>query len=239
MLRKYPFAPGTIHHVYSRGVAKLPICKEEADYWRFMQGLCLFNDVASTSSILWHIERNRRRLTMNVLKEYVVQQGRKRDPLVRVLAYCMMGNHYHLLLEESREGGITQFMRKLGTGYASYFNKKHSRTGVLFQSRFRNILVDDERYLQYLLVYINVLNPIGIIEQNWKEEGIQNIEEALAFAESYQFSSHQDYLGKRGSLILDKGILTELLPTPDAYANLVKSVLEEKKYRAIEHLTLE
>ena len=93
MLRKYPFTPGTIHHVYSRGVAKLPICKEEADYWRFMQGLCLFNDTASTSSVLWHIERNRRRLTMNVLKEYVVQQNRKREPLVRVLAYCMMGNH--------------------------------------------------------------------------------------------------------------------------------------------------
>lgn len=239
MLRKYPIVPGTIHHVYSRGAAKLPICKEEADYWRFMQGLCLFNDVASTSSILWRIERDRRRLTMNVLKEYVVQQSHKREPLVRVLAYCAMGNHYHLLLEEIRKGGITQFMRKLGTGYARYFNNKHDRVGVLFQSRFKNILVEDERYLQYLLVYINVLNPIGIAEPSWKEKGIRNIDEALAFAERYRFSSHLDYLGKRGSLILDKGILAELLSTPDAYVELVKGVLKEKKYRAIEHLTLE
>lgn len=238
MLRKYPFAPGTIHHIYSRGVAKLPIYKEESDYWRFMQGLCLFNDVASTSSILWHIERSRSRLTMNVLKEYIQQSG-KRNPLVRVLAYCAMGNHYHLLLEEIREGGITQFMRKLGTGYARYFNNKHDRVGVLFQSRFKNILVDDERYLQYLLVYINVLNPIGIVEPRWKEEGIQNIDEALTFVGKYQFSSHLDYLGKRGSLILDKGILAGLLPTPEAYLVLVKSVLEEKKYRSVEHLTLE
>jgi len=176
---------------------------------------------------------------MNVLKGYVVQQNHRRDPLVRVLAYCAMGNHYHLLLEEIRQGGITQFMRKLGTGYARYFNNKYDRVGVLFQSRFKNIVVDNERYLQYLLVYINVLNPIGIAEPSWKEEGIRNIDEALAFAEQYQFSSHLDYLGKRGSLILDKGILTQILPTSEAYLNLVKGVLEGKKYRTIEHLTLE
>ena len=101
------------------------------------------------------------------------------------------------------------------------------------------MLVDNERYLQYLLVYINVLNPAGIIEPNWKEEGIQDMEKVLQFVEEYQWSSHLDYLGKRGSLILNKGILGEMFPVPEKYMELVKMVLRDKQYQTIEHLTLE
>ncbi|TSC55680.1 MAG: hypothetical protein Greene071421_88 [Parcubacteria group bacterium Greene0714_21] len=239
MLRKDPIVVGKIYHVYSRGVAKGAICEGESDSWRFLQGLVLFNDTKSAANILWRLQRNRGRLTMNVLKEYIVSDDGEREPLVRIMAYCIMGNHYHLLVEEIQEGGITKFMRKLGTGYARYFNNKYERVGPLFQSRFKNVLVDDERYLQYLLVYINVLNPAGIIEPNWKEQGIQDVEKVLKFTEEYQWSSHADYQGKRGSLILDRGILGELLPTPRAYTALVRVVLEAKKYAEIEHLTLE
>ncbi len=239
MLRKYPLVVGTIHHVYNRGVAKCQICETEADYWRFMQGLCLFNDIESTSSILWRLERERGRLTMNVLKDYIVYSSEKRKPLVRIMAYCVMGNHFHLLLEEIQEGGITRFMRKLGTGYVMYFNNKHARVGSLFQNVFKNVLVDNELYFQYLLVYINVLNPVELVAPNWKEDGIQDIEGVLSFAEKYQFSSHLDYLGKRGSLILDKGILTKIIPTPKVYIDLVRAVLGDKKYNEITHLMRE
>lgn len=176
---------------------------------------------------------------MNVLKEYLTHQGIARDSLVRILAYCVLNNHYHLLIEEISEGGITQFMRKLGVGYAKYFNNKYKRVGSLFQNVFKNVLVDDDRYFQYLLVYINVLNPAGIIEPNWKEEGFQNIEKVLEFAERYQWSSHLDYLGKRGSIILDKGVVATIFPTRESYFELVRSVLEGKHYREIEHLALE
>ncbi|MBU1015309.1 transposase [Patescibacteria group bacterium] len=176
---------------------------------------------------------------MNVLKDYVIGQNNKREPLVRILAYCIMGNHFHLLVEEIQREGITQFMRKLGTGYANYFNKKHDRVGGLFQNVFKNVLVDDDLYLQYLLVYINVLNPASIIEPNWKKEGIQDTKKALDFAASYQWGSHMDYLGKRGSLILDKGLFADMFPSSQAYLDLVRAVLREKKYQSIEHLTLE
>ena len=239
MYRKDPIVVGQIYHIYSRGVAKGPICKEEADRWRFLQGLVLFNDVQSAANILWRLERGRGRLTMNVLKEYVFSGKAKREPLVRILAYCVMGNHYHLLVEEIREGGITQFMRKLGTGYARYFNNKYERVGPLFQSRFKNVLVDEERFLLYLLVYINVLNPAEFVEENWKEKGIGNPEKVLRYSEKYPWSSHQDYLGLRNSIILEKGVLKELLSTPKAYSDLVRMVLDDKKYQDITHLTLE
>lgn len=239
MKRKYPFAVGSIHHIYNRGVAKSVICQEEKDYWRFLQGLCLFNDVKSTNRVLWELERNRGELNLKVLRDYIINSEHERDKLVRILAYCIMDNHYHLLIEEIREGGITQFMQKFGTGYVRYFNDKHQRVGPLFQGRFKNVHVDDDLYLQYLLVYINVLNPANFVAPNWKEEGIGNITKILRYAKEYSWSSHQDYLGLRNSIILEKGIFSTLLDTPEAYSNLVNAVLLGKKHEAIAHLTLE
>lgn len=239
MRRKFPLVVGNIYHVYNRGVAKCTICEEDADFWRFLQGLCLFNDIKSATNVLWQLEKKRGRLTLNVLKDYVVNPDTERKPLVRIMAYCIMGNHYHLLVEEFQEGGITQFMHKLGLGYARYFNNKYERVGSLFQDKFKNVLVDDERYLQYLLVYINVLNPAQHLEPDWKERGIQDMPAVLQYTESYPWSTHQEYLGKRNSLIIEKGVLGELIPTPEDYLNLVKMVLRDKKYKEISNLTLE
>lgn len=239
MRRKHPFTIGSIHHIYNRGVEKRSICREEADYWRFLQGLCLFNDTKSTNRVLWELERNRGELNLRVLRDYVINPANEREKLVRILAYCVMDNHYHLLVEEVREGGISQFMQKFGTGYAKFFNEKHARIGHLFQDKFKNVLVDNDRYLQYLLVYINVLNPANFVAQNWKEEGIKNIQEVLQYAQEYSWSSHRDYLGLRNSIILEKGIFESLVSTPESYLDLVKVVLEEKKYEEIVHLTFE
>ena len=239
MKRKHPFIVGSVYHIYNRGVAKYPICKEEGDYWRFLQGLCLFNDTKSTNRVLWELERQRGELNLRVLRDYVVDPKNERDKLVRILAYCVIDNHYHLLVEEIREGGASQFMHKLGMGYAKFFNEKYKRVGHLFQDRFKNILVDNDLYLQYLLVYINVLNPANFVALNWKEEGITNIEEVLRCAKEYPWSSHQDYLGLRNSIILEKGIFDTLLSTPQAYSDLVNVVLAGKKHKVIAHLTLE
>lgn len=239
MRRKYPFIVGKIYHIYNRGVAKCFICNQEADNWRFLQGLCLFNDVKSATNILWQLEKTRGRLTLGVLRDYVIAEGKKREPLVRILAYCIMPNHFHLLVEEIKPGGITKFMQKLGLGYARYFNNKYDRVGSLFQDKFKNIVVENENYLQYLLVYINVLNPAGLVEPNWKENGVKDIKKILEFAESYQWSTHQEYLGKRRSIIIDKGILGEILSNSKDYLDLVRAVLQEKKYQEISRLTLE
>jgi len=189
--------------------------------------------------VLWELERQRGELNLRVLRDYVISPGHERDKLVRILAYCIMDNHFHLLVEEIREGGISQFMHKLGIGYAKFFNEKHKRVGHLFQGRFKNVLVDDDLYLQYLLVYINVLNPANFVTPNWKEEGIANIEEVLRYVKEYPWSSHRDYLGLRNSIIMEKGIFDTLLSTPEVYSDLVNAVLADKKHEIITHLTLE
>jgi putative transposase len=239
MKRKQPLVVGKIYHIYNRGVAKGIICKEEADFWRFLQGLVLFNDKKTAANILWQLQKTRGRLTLNILKNYLAEQGEERESLVRIIAYSIMDNHFHLLIEEIQEGGITKFMQKLGRGYAGYFNNKYERVGGLFQGRFKNALVENEQYLLYLLVYINVLNPAGLIESNWKEKGLRDIKKVLKFAAEYSWSSHQDYIGTRKSLIIDRKNLNEILPLPQEYVDLVDNVLMEKKYTEINHLILE
>ncbi len=239
MKRKQPLVVGKIYHIYNRGVAKGIICKEEADFWRFLQGLVLFNDKKTAANILWQLQKTRGRLTLNILKNYLAEQGEERESLVRIIAYSIMDNHFHLLIEEIQEGGITKFMQKLGRGYAGYFNNKYERVGGLFQGRFKNALVENEQYLLYLLVYINVLNPAGLIESNWKEKGLRDIKKVLKFAAEYSWSSHQDYVGTRKSLIIDRKNLNEIIPLPQEYVDLVDNVLMEKKYTEINHLILE
>ena len=162
-----------------------------------------------------------------------------RDPLVRISGDCLMPNHFHLLFEEIKDGGISRFMHKLGTGYVEYFNHKYDRVGTLFQSRFKAEIVDNDEYLQYLLVYINVLNPGQLVEPNLKEEGVKDIKKVMKFAEQFPWSTHQEYLNKRKSIIIEKGLLGEIFSNPKHYRNFCESVLIEKKINEIPHLFLE
>lgn len=236
-MRKVKFVLNKIYHIYNRGVDKREIFLEETDKWRCLQGLCLFNDEKNSSNILWQIEKNRGEVNLRILKNYIIKEEKK--PLVRILSYCLMPNHYHLLVEELQEGGITNFMHKLGGGYTRYFNNKYQRSGSLFEGPFEAVLVENEIYFQYLLVYINVVNPGQLIEPELKEKGIIDFERVMKFVDEYLWSTHQEYMGKRGSIIIDKGLLGEIFPTPESYRSFVEAVLKTKKFDEISHLTLE
>ena len=139
-----------------------------------------------------------------------------------------MSNHYHLLVEELQKNGISKFMHKLGTGYTMYFNKKYNHAGSLFQGTFKAVVVDRESQLDYLLVYINVINPGQFLEPNLKKEGIKNQEGIMDFAKSYLWSTNKEYLYARDSIIIDKGILGQVFPDSQSYEELVKAVLADK-----------
>lgn len=236
-MRKVKFVPGKIYHIYNRGVDKRDIFLEDNDRWRCLQGLCLFNDEKNSSNILWQMERNRGEVNLKILKDYIIKEGKK--PLVRILVYCLMPNHFHLLVEELQERGITKFMHRFGSGYSCYFNRKYQRSGSLFEGPFKAVLVENEIYLQYLLVYINVINPGQLVEPKLKEEGIRDIGAVIKATDEYPWTTHQEYSGKRGSIIIDKGVLGEIFSTPEEYRNFVRQVLSDKKYQEIAHLILE
>ena len=94
------------------------------------------------------------------------------------------------------EGGISKFMSKLTTGYSMYFNKKYERKGSLFQGVFQAQHADSDNYLKYLFSYIH-LNPVKLIQSDWKENGIEDIDGAKKYLNDYKYSSFIDYTGNK------------------------------------------
>lgn len=115
----------------------------------------------------------------------------KKSEVVSIGCYCLMPNHFHILLTPKVDGGVSEYMRKLGTSYSMYFNKKYDRTGTLFEGRFKAKHASYDEYLKYLYSYIH-LNPIKLMPQT---DATNTKELTLDFLRSYKYSSYQDYLG--------------------------------------------
>src|SRR3989344_3686990 len=180
MQRKITFSVGEFYHLYNRGVEKRTIFLNEKDRARFHKLIYLAN---STNPIKFR-----------ELGDCAFDDIDRGDQLVAIGAYVLMPNHFHFLVKEIVKNGLSRFMEKLSTGYSMYFNKKYERVGPLFQGRFKGEHVDNDRYLKYLYAYIH-LNPVKLIEPNWKETGIKDKKRALKYISQYYYSSYEDYCG--------------------------------------------
>lgn len=192
MERKFSFSIGEFYHIYNRGNNKSIIFTNEEDRKRFIKLLYVCN---STKAVVYK--------TVQGMPLEKIERG---ETLVDVGAYCLMPNHFHLLFREKRENGISKFMEKLSTSYSMYFNKKYNRTGKLLESRFRATHVSSDKYLKYLFSYIH-LNPVKLIDPNWKENKITDRVKAKKYLAEYKFSSYLDYMGvkREEEKILNKG----------------------------------
>lgn len=139
---------------------------------------------------------------------------RPEDQLVDILCWCLMPNHYHNLVQEKINGGVSSFSKKLSGGYTQYFNLKNERNGVLFQGRSKIILIKRDEHFMHLPFYI-LSNPVKLVEPNWKEEGIKDIKKVIEFVENYKWSSYPSIIGKenRYSFIINKKLFFELFNT--------------------------
>ncbi len=126
----------------------------------------------------------------NVLQNIFREE--RSQTLVSILGYCLIPNHFHLILYEKTEGGISKFMSKLLTAYSMYFNTKYERSGSLFTHPFKSEHINNEPQFMYIFSYVH-LNPVSIIDKKWKENGIKSKKEAEDFLENYQFSSYIDF----------------------------------------------
>jgi len=218
MSRNFNFAPGEYYHIYNRGVEKRRIFLKNYDYERMMFLLYICNNSEPV-----HIQ-NYRGLTS--IEKFLLPRKRT---IVDVGAVCLMPNHFHLLLKEKIDGGISLFMQKVTTAYTMYFNKINNHSGVLFQGTFKSKYVDKDEYLKYLYSYIH-LNPAKIIEPNWKEKGIENHNKVKNFLDSYKFSSYLDFCGKirPENSILNKRVFPGYFHDKASFENFINEWLEYK-----------
>ncbi|MCR4279310.1 MAG: transposase [Candidatus Zambryskibacteria bacterium] len=182
MVRMYTFVPGEYYHIYSRGTEKRIIFIDESDYKRFVKLLFLCNGQKPVDS---------RKYKGLSFVESVDKVGKDKENLVYIGAYCLMPNHFHLLIRERDPAGVSIFMRKLLTAYSMYFNTKYGRKGRLFESSYQSMHADYDEYLKYLFAYIH-LNPLKIVDPNWKE-GVRDKKKAIEYLSQYRFSSFLDY----------------------------------------------
>jgi putative transposase len=209
MERKFKFSVDEYYHVYSRGVDKREIFMDDEDKERFLRLLYLSN---STKAI--------RVSSFNHLSYKDID---REDTKTAIGAYCLMPNHFHLLIRETTSDGISGFMGKLLTSYSMYFNKKYKRTGTLFESTFRARHVDNDNYLKYLFAYIH-LNPVKLIDSKWKENGITDKKSAEEFLKNYRYSSYEEYMDteREEGAILTRGVFPEYFEDSQSFNTFIK-----------------
>ena len=164
--------------MYNRGVEKREIFLDSDDYRTFLFLLKFYlspknSFKGSDPKMGYYIKKN--------------LNGR-----IELLAYCLMSNHFHLLVRQSAKDGITDLMRCVNTSYVAYFNKRYARVGALFAGKFKAVLVESEPYLLHLSRYIH-LNPASIGKD---------------FV-TYNFSSYLDYLTKRKTSWLNSKVILD------------------------------
>lgn len=152
-MRKVEFANGEFYHVYNRGTDKRTIFEDNDDLRRFFESMQDFNKEDPIGSLYEY------RFVKNQLGSSTSKLGEDK-PLVRFIAYCLNPNHFHFLIEQIEDDGISKFLHRLSTGYTKYFNKKYRRTGALFSGRYKAVHVDDNEYLLRLSVYVNLNDKV-------------------------------------------------------------------------------
>jgi putative transposase len=208
MLRKVKFAFSEYYHIYNKGVDGRDIFLDDKDHKRFLLLLTVCND---TSPI--EVREIKRR------KGKMVRRG---ETLTDIGAYCLLPNHFHMLVRERLDGGISRFIQKVSTAYTMYFNKRHRRSGPLFQGTFRSNHAEKDEYLKYLFSYIH-FEPVRFFKKDWKA-AISNTEKTIDFLKGYEYSSLKDYLEEKNTHgILNKNSFPDHFSSVDTLKNnLVK-----------------
>jgi len=195
--RKEKFENGDIVHVILRGIDGNIIFRDKDDYFRGIFSIYELNNLKPTEVRVRRRIRIQFKKTNNCGGRTSATFADKRERMVDILCFCFMPNHIHLLLKQVKDNGITEFMRKIGTGYGGYINRKYKRQGHVFQSSFNAVKITTDEQLRIVVAYIHT-NSLSLNYPKWKEIGIENPQEALDFlkeSKESKWSSHLDYMG--------------------------------------------
>ncbi len=202
-MRVVPLNVGDTYHVFNRGANKGVIFKHQKDLYRFREAMWKLNTVDKVG----HLSRLTRRRFPESTDET--------KPLVKIVAYNLNPNHFHMILEQLEERGIERFINRICISHSKYFNLKHERKGTLFEGRFKSILVDSNDYLLHLSVYVN----------------LNNLAHSRGNRNTFSLSSWNEYMGLEEG-ICEKRVILEQFPGVNKYKKFaektIKDIIERK-----------
>ena len=179
-MRKEIFLENEYYHLYNRGVDKRLIFMDERDRFRFTNTLYVLNNF---QDIPFQFD-----VASLYPKDTLVAQA----AMVEIVAACFMPNHYHMLVRPLQNAAISRFLQKVGVSYTRYFNKRHERSGALFESTFKAKHVSSHDYAVYLTKYIH-FNPLPFILGTKESDPTKDIF-------MYPWSTLTDYVGGKSNI---------------------------------------
>lgn len=210
--RLTPLASGYYYHVFNRGVAKSPIFFDARSYKRFID--CM---------VYYQIENPKPRFSLFKPKVHILDENNK---MVEIISYCLMPNHFHLLLYQQRDGGITEFLSKLENSYTKYFNTRFKRVGHLFQGEFKAVLIESNEQLIHVSRYIH-LNPL--------------VSGLVSNLNDFVWSSYLEYVNNPSNYISASEIILNQFSSENTYQRFVQDQidyglsLEVIKHQLLDH----
>jgi len=228
-----------IYHILNRGVDKRKIFLDKQDYFRFIHDLFELNNQNIVNTTFYSFQRSKNNEVQLRKFKQSPKIKKPRKLLVNIHAFCLMPNHYHLLLSPRTKNGVSKFMHKLGTAYVKYFNQKYKRKGTLFEGRYKSILVTDESHFYHLPYYVH-LNPLDLKFPEWRKGEVKSYKAALKFLEDYRWSSHLDYIGKKNfPSVTNREFLLEVFDGEKEYKKSTKEWLKNLELKDIKDWILE
>jgi len=220
-VRKTPFVNGQVYHIFNRGVNLSNIFFDKRDYRRAIN-LLSFYQVGDAP-----IRYSKFIKSAGEIRKNYEESLKKMQRVVDIICFCLMPNHFHLLLKQKEEDGIAKFIRNFQIGYSRYINEKENRIGALFQGQFKAVRVENDEQLIHLSRYIH-LNPFSSFL-------IKNLSEI----EKYSWSSYSEYIFDINGICQKELILSFFRNKNDYRKFVLNNADYQRKLDKIKHLVLE
>lgn len=216
-----PFANGYYYHVFNRGVNKLQIFDDEHDYKQALLSMDYYHFVKPIPKLSQF-----KRLKATHQSNIITSQLNTDKTLVDILCFVLMPNHFHLLLKQNVDNGISRFISQFTNSYTRYYNTLHNRSGHLFQGQFKAVEIESEAQLIHVSRYIH-LNPLvsGLVTKNTLQR--------------FKWSSYDDYLNLKSNYIQTHDILS-IFKSIESYEKFVLNHADyAQELESIKHLTID
>lgn len=220
--RIIPLATDHFYHIFNRGVNRQPIFEGAKDCNRFIQLLRFYRIKKSPTQFSKFVKLSKEQ------RKVVWQDMGSKSSRVDLVSYCLMPNHFHLLLKQRSENGISKFLADIQNSYVKYLNIKYNRIGPLFQGQFKNVLIEDDNQLLHTSRYIH-LNPYS-----------SNLVKDTKALREYQWSSLKEYVDQVDFELCQKEIILSNFKTKASYLDFILNQADyQRSLNKIKHLAID
>jgi len=221
MARRFVFATDQYYHVFNRGIARQPTFLTYTDYKQALLTLSYYLALHPPMKLSrW------KELSMKLRDQVLERIYENRDRHVDLISFVLMPNHFHMLVKQHTDGGVTRFMNQFANSYTRYFNTKRHRLGPLFQGIFKAVIIETIEQLLHVSRYIH-LNPV--VSHVIAEEELDR----------YPWSSFPQYLNRKSPFLDTLPVLSEFI-SPDAYRTFVHDQIDYgETLEKVKHLCLD